>query len=184
MANVLKIWWATKFLTRNLMDSSYISHFRDSTPSFFLHSYLNYIELLSILRQKYNPVMTKTDIGGEKNEEGRWNWKWNTICILSGKEIASWWDRKEEKEIHYRIPRIVDRGYVKQYLKIMIFEYQHCLLQNYCVILHTIKLGSQLSQMGKLKNLKKLEKLKPYALQLNIQPKRLLAITSNDRREW
>ncbi len=30
-----------------------------------------YIELLSILRQKYNPVMTKTDIGGEKNEEGR-----------------------------------------------------------------------------------------------------------------
>lgn len=38
---------------------------------FFLHSYLNYIELLSILRQKYNPVKTKTDIGGEKNEEGR-----------------------------------------------------------------------------------------------------------------
>ena len=53
------------------MDSSYISHFRDSTPSFFLHSYLIYIELLSILRQKYNPVKTKTDIGGEKNEEGR-----------------------------------------------------------------------------------------------------------------
>lgn len=48
------------------MDSSYISHFRDSTPSFFLHSYLNYIELLSILRQKYNPVKIKTDIGGEK----------------------------------------------------------------------------------------------------------------------
>lgn len=48
------------------MDSSYISHFKDSTPSFFLHSYLNYIEFLSILRQKYNPVMTKTDIGGEK----------------------------------------------------------------------------------------------------------------------
>ena len=48
------------------MDSSYISHFRDSTPSFFQHSYLNYIELLSILRQKYNPVKTKTDIGGEK----------------------------------------------------------------------------------------------------------------------
>ena len=48
------------------MDSSYISHFRDSTPSFFLHSYLNYIEFLSILRQKYNSVTTKTDIGGEK----------------------------------------------------------------------------------------------------------------------
>ena len=48
------------------MDSSYISHFRDSTPSFFLHSYLDYIELLSILLQKYNPVATKTDIGGEK----------------------------------------------------------------------------------------------------------------------
>ena len=160
MANLVKIWWTTKLLTRNLMDSSYISHFRDSTPSFFLHSYLNYIELLSILRQKYNPVTTKTDIGRRKDEEGRWN----TICILPGKEIASWWDRKEEKEIRYRIPRIVDRGYVKQYLKIMIFEYQHCLLQNYCVILHTIKLGFQLSQMGKLKNLKKLEKLKPYAL--------------------
>ena len=48
------------------MDSSYISFFRDSTPSFFLHSYLNNIELLSILLQKYNPVATKTDIGGEK----------------------------------------------------------------------------------------------------------------------
>ena len=31
---------------------------------------------------------------------------------------------------------------------------------------------TQLSQMGKLKNLKKLEKLKPYALQLNFQPKK------------
>ena len=51
------------------MDSSYISHFRDSTPSFFLHSYLNYIELLSILRQKYNSVTTKTDIGGEDEIE-------------------------------------------------------------------------------------------------------------------
>lgn len=30
-----------------------------------------YIEFLSILRQKYNSVTTKTDIGGEKNEEGR-----------------------------------------------------------------------------------------------------------------
>ena len=29
--------------------------------------------------------MTKADIGGEKNEEGRWNWRWNTICILPGK---------------------------------------------------------------------------------------------------
>ena len=106
------------------MDSSYISHLRDSTPSFFLHSYLNYIELLSILRQKYNPVTTKTDIGGEKMKR----------------------EDEIEDEIQYaycpnRIPRIVDGGYVKQYLKIMIFEYQHCLLQNYCVILHTIKLG-------------------------------------------
>ena len=47
------------------MDSSYISLFRDSSPSFFQLSYLNYIEL-SILLQKYNPVVTKTDIGGEK----------------------------------------------------------------------------------------------------------------------
>ena len=37
--------------------------------------------------------------------------------------------------------------------------------------------------MWKLKNLKKLEKLKPYALKIDIQPQRLLAITSNDRRE-
>ena len=44
-------------------------------------------------------------------------------------------------------------------------------------------LYTQLSQMWKLKNLKKLEKLKPYVLLLNIQQKRLLAITSNDRRE-
>ena len=49
----------------------------------------------------------------------------------------------------------------------------------------SIKLSfTQLTQMGKLKNLKKLEKLKPYALWLNLQPKRLLALTSNDRREW
>ena len=47
----------------------------------------------------------------------------------------------------------------------------------------SIKLSfTQLTQMGKLKNLKKLEKLKPYALWLNLQPKRLLALTSNDRR--
>ena len=37
--------------------------------------------------------------------------------------------------------------------------------------------------MGKLENLKKLEKLKPYALQMDILSKRLLAITSNDRRK-
>ena len=43
--------------------------------------------------------------------------------------------------------------------------------------------------MGKLKKLKKLEKLKelkelkPYVLQLNLHPKRLLALTSNDRKE-
>ena len=37
--------------------------------------------------------------------------------------------------------------------------------------------------MGKLKNLKELEKLKTNALQIDLQPKRLLAITSNDRRE-
>ena len=87
------------------MDSSYISHFRDSTPSFFLHSYLNYIELLSILRQKYNPVTTKTDIGGEKMKR--------EDEIEDEIQYAYWWDRKEEKEIHYRIPRIVDGGYVK-----------------------------------------------------------------------
>ena len=55
------------------MDSSYISLFRDSSPSFFQLSYLNYIELLSILLQKYNPVVTKTDIGEKKDEEGRLN---------------------------------------------------------------------------------------------------------------
>ena len=38
-------------------------------------------------------------------------------------------------------------------------------------------------KLKKLKKLEKLEKLKPYALQIDIQPKRLLAITSNDRRE-
>lgn len=32
--------------------------------SLFLSAFI--IELLSILLQKYNPVMTKTDIGGEK----------------------------------------------------------------------------------------------------------------------
>ena len=53
------------------MDSSYISLFRDSTPFFFLYPYLLYIELLSILRQKYNLDATKTDIGRRKDEEGR-----------------------------------------------------------------------------------------------------------------
>ena len=38
-------------------------------------------------------------------------------------------------------------------------------------------------KLKKLEKLEKLEKLKPYALQLNIQPQRLLVITSNDRRE-
>ena len=38
-------------------------------------------------------------------------------------------------------------------------------------------------KLKKLKKLEKLEKLKPYALQIDVQPKRLLAITSNDRRE-
>ena len=38
-------------------------------------------------------------------------------------------------------------------------------------------------KLKKLENLEKLEKLKPYALQIDLQPKRLLAITSNDRRE-
>ena len=48
------------------MDSSYISHFRAPTPpSSCIHTLL-YIELLSILLQKYNPIMTKTAIGGEK----------------------------------------------------------------------------------------------------------------------
>lgn len=34
-----------------------------------------------------------------------------------------------------------------------------------------------------MEKLKKLEKLEPYALQLNLQLKRLLAMTSNTRRE-
>ena len=34
-----------------------------------------------------------------------------------------------------------------------------------------------------MEKLKKLEKLKPYALQLNLQLKRLLAMTSKTRRE-
>ena len=38
--------------------------------------------------------------------------------------------------------------------------------------LKNLKKLTQLSQMGKLKNLKKLEKLKPYVLQLNLQPKK------------
>ena len=36
----------------------------------------------------------------------------------------------------------------------MIFEYQHCLLQNYCVILHTIKLGSQLKEFKEVREVK------------------------------
>lgn len=65
--------------------------------------------------------------------------KYNMHTVQKGDSFLV--GQKGREKIHYRIPRIVDRGYVKQYLKIMIFEYQHCLLQNYCVILHTIKLG-------------------------------------------
>ena len=73
-------------------------------------------------------------------------------------------------------------------LVITMFIYYFCkkLLHNpiFEIVKQTIyNKRTQLSQMWKLKNLKKLEKLKPYALLLNIQPKRLLAITSNDRRE-
>ena len=48
------------------MDSSYILFSGTPNPSSSCLHTLLYIELLSILLQKYNPIMTKTDIGGEK----------------------------------------------------------------------------------------------------------------------
>ena len=55
--------------------------------SLFLSAFIPYyIELLSILLQNYNPVATKADIGRRKDEEGRLNCRWNTICILPRKE--------------------------------------------------------------------------------------------------
>ena len=50
------------------MDSSYILFSGTPNPSSFcIH---NYIELLSILLQNYNPVATKTDIGRRKMKRG------------------------------------------------------------------------------------------------------------------
>ena len=86
MANVLKIWWATKFLTRNLMDSSYISHLRDSTPSFFLHPYLIIDRMIVNSVAKVQSGCVKNWHRRRKDEEGRLNWRWNTICILPRKE--------------------------------------------------------------------------------------------------
>ena len=55
------------------MDSSYILFSGTPNPSSFCIHTLLYRELLSILRQKYNPDATKTDIGRGKDEEGRLN---------------------------------------------------------------------------------------------------------------
>ena len=48
------------------MDSSYISHFRDSTPSFFQHSYLIIYRVIVNSAAKVQSSCEKTDIGGEK----------------------------------------------------------------------------------------------------------------------
>ena len=82
MANVLKIWWATKFLTRNLMDSSYISHLRDSTPSFFLHPYLIIDRMIVNSVAKVQSGCVKNWHRRRKDEEGRLNWRWNTEPTL------------------------------------------------------------------------------------------------------
>lgn len=77
------------------MDSSYIVLFRDSTPSFFLHSYLNNIELLSILLQKYNPVATKTDIGGEKMKKED-----QTTVEIQYAYCMKFFERLKKKSLH------------------------------------------------------------------------------------
>ena len=78
MANLVKIWWTTKLLTRNLMDSSYILFSGTPNPSSFCIHTLLY-RVIAILLQNYNPVATKTDIGRRKDEEGRLNCRWNTF---------------------------------------------------------------------------------------------------------
>ena len=78
MANLVKIWWTTKLLTRNLMDSSYILFSGTPNPSSFCIHTLLY-RVIAILLQNYNPVETKTDIGRRKDEEGRLNCRWNTF---------------------------------------------------------------------------------------------------------
>ena len=77
------------------MDSSYIVLCRDSTPSFFLHSYLNNIELLSILLQKYNPVATKTDIGGEKMKKED-----QTTVEIQYAYCMKFFERLKKKSLH------------------------------------------------------------------------------------
>lgn len=85
MANLVKIWWTTKLLTRNLMDSSYILFSGTPNPSSFcIHTLLYRVIVNSA---------AKLQSGGDKNwhrekknEEGRLNCRWNTICILPRKE--------------------------------------------------------------------------------------------------
>ena len=109
MANVLKIWWATKFLTRNLMDSSYISHLRDSTPSFFLHPYLIIDRMIVNSVAKVQSGCVKNWHRRRKNEEGRLNWRWNTICILPRKGIwpGHWFLHLHSVRVTYTIYKVI-----------------------------------------------------------------------------
>ena len=85
MANLVKIWWTTKLLTRNLMDSSYILFSGTPNPSSFcIHTLLYRVIVNSAA--KLQSGCDKKWHREKKNEEGRLNCRWNTICILPRKE--------------------------------------------------------------------------------------------------
>ena len=78
MANLVKIWWTTKLLTRNLMDSSYILFSGSPNPSSFcIHTLLYRVIVNSAA--KLQSGCDKNWHREKKNEEGRLNCRWNTF---------------------------------------------------------------------------------------------------------
>ena len=78
MANLVKIWWTTKLLTRNLMDSSYILFSGTPNPSSFcIHTLLYRVIVNSAA--KLQSGCDKNWHREKKNEEGRLNCRWKTF---------------------------------------------------------------------------------------------------------
>ena len=95
MANLVKIWWTTKLLTRNLMDSSYILFSGTPNPSSFcIHTLLYRVIVNSAA--KVQSGCDKNWHRRRKDEEGRSNYSWNTICILH--EVL--WKTKKNRYIN------------------------------------------------------------------------------------
>ena len=88
MANLVKIWWTTKLLTRNLMDSSYILFSGTPNPSSFcIHTLLYRVIVNSAA--KVQSGCDKNWHRRRKDEEGRLNCRWNTISIHPERNVTT-----------------------------------------------------------------------------------------------